>query len=432
MKIRTAIRLSGFVLVMTAMQVVSLQAQAIKNRMGPAKIWFIARVVSTEPFMLEYVDDWYRHQPEGSDEYDLTTDTNPQARTEDVSKFKLGDIIGGEFCSPHFDNCPPPVNVWQPGEELSFPPPIAIHLRRLGSGYKYKYRNKGLLVSYRRNYKNIITGLSIFRDGTIDLGSFDAGGLRRRLAKSELDAVEKAFFAKGTDKIESTKRTGDYLTVGLITIFGKYRDLRVDESSKKEVPFFSFLDDLIEKQMRTAIYRINYMWRYQIKDWKYGDTLPLDQAIDRKYRFDHWDALAKVKVPSELWNEARERYGNVIPYYYRYKGGLYSIQFGTCTDGSTGTFACYLAAGGGKPVADGRIWGVFEEWPKELQTKLKNIPPNGAMVNANGYSNGFGKGLQIPRSDIERHSDFFKRLLNGGASYREGEYIYAGLKVWFH
>jgi len=273
--------------------------------------------------------------------------------------------------------------------------------------------------------------MTIYRDGTLDIATNYSGGLRRQLSEDDLKALEKAFFAGGTDKVESSK-SDEWFKLGLTSIFGRYRNFAIDQAAKKEIAFTSFLDDLIQKQMSTAIYRINCRWRFLIKDWKYGDMLPLDEAVDRRYRGVHRETLSKINVPSELWDEARERSGEVNLYFYRYKGGLYTIQFGTCTDGSTGTFACFLAAGGGKPVEDGRVWGIFEEWPNDLQIKLADIPAEGAMINSNGYSNGFGKGVEIPKSDVQKHSEFFKRFFNGGASYREGEYIYSGLQVWFH
>jgi hypothetical protein len=430
-KTRTWIRLTVLVLLMTPIYVVSFQSQVTKGRKAREKVWFIARVVSTEPFMLEYLDDWYLHQSDVSNDYGFAMDTNPQARTEDVSKFKLGDIIGGEFCIPLIDNCPPSVNVWQPGEELSIPPPIAINLRRLGNEYKYKYRNKGLLLSYRRSEKNIITSLSIFRDGTLDLGSFDSGGLRRKLSKSELKALEKAFFDNRTDKIESSK-TAEYFKVGLTTVFGKFRDLRVDESSKEDVAFFSLLDDLIQKQVLGASYRINYRWRYRIKDWQFGGAFPLDEAIDKSYLSKHWKTLSDTMAPTDLFEEARERlYEKPNPdfyqYFYRYKNRLYSVEFPTCTNRPTGSWACVRLAELGKPLDDGRVWMSFDEWPKDLRLKLEEIPRGGLINN----ESRFGKGVEVPTFDIEKHREFFDRLLRGGPAFREGEYIYYGLKVWF-
>jgi len=432
MTTRIWIRITGFLLLVTAIHVGSVTAQVVKREKVREKIWFIARVVSTEPFMLEYVDDWYRHQPGHLRDvnHEVSTATNPQARTEDVRKFKLGDIIGGEFCASSIDDCPPAVNVWQPGQELSLPPNIAINLKRLGKEYELKYRRQGSLLTYRPDPRDLVQSMTIYRDGTVDIVTIGAGGLRRQLSENELKTLEKAFFADGTDNVVSSKSEG-YFKLGLTTVFGKYRSFVVDQAAKRDIAFTSVLDDLIEKQMRTAIYRINYRWRLLIKDWKYGDTLPLDEAVDRRYRFVHWNALSQIKVPSELWDEARERYGEVNLHVYRYKGGFYTIQFGTCTDGSTGTWACYLAAGGGKPVEDGRVWGIYEEWPKDLQMKLEDIPKDGLISS----SSLFGKGLDIPRSDVEKHREFFKALFNsgtGGASYREGEYIYSGLKVWIH
>jgi hypothetical protein len=350
--------------------------------------------------------------------------------TKNVRKFKLGDLIGGEFCVPWIDDCPPAVNVWQSGEELSFLPNIAINLKRLGKQYEYKYRRNGFLLAYRPDPRNLIQSMTIYRDGTVDIGTIGAGGLRRQLSEDDLKTLEEAFFADGTDKIESSK-SEEYFKLGLTTVFGKYRSFVVDQATKKDIAFTSLLDDLIQKQIRTAIYTINYRWRFLIKDWKYGDTLPLDKAVDSKYRFEHWNALSKIKLPTELWAEARERYDEVNLHWYRYKGGLYTIQFGTCTDGSTGTWACYLAAGGGKPADDGSVWGIFDEWPKDLQLKLADIPRDG-LINSSSQS---GKGLDVPRSDTEKHREFFGHLFIGGtdgASYREGEYIYSGLKVWFH
>ena len=87
------------------------------------------------------------------------------------------------------------------------------------------------------------------------------------------------------------------------------------------------------------------------------------------------------------------------------------------------------SGGGGKPVEDGRIWGIVEEWPKDLQLRLEDIPMDG-LINNESLSGK--KGLDVPTSDVEKHREFFKRLFYGGASYREGEYIYSGLQIWFH
>jgi hypothetical protein len=265
----------------------------------------------------------------------------------------------------------------------------------------------------------------------MDMGSVDAGGMRRKLSKRKLDAIEKAFFDKRTDKIESTKTTEEYLTVGLTTIFGKYRDLRIDESSKNDVAFLSFLNDLIQKQMLTAKYRINYRWRYRIKDWQYGDVFPLDQASDRGYLNEHWKTLSETMAPSTLFEEAKERLyekhdPDAYAYFYRYKGRLYSVEFPTCTNRPTGSWACVRVSELGKRLEDGRIWMSFDEWPKDLRVKLEEIPRSGLISN----ETRFGTGIEVPESDVEGHRAFFERLLRGSPIYREGEYIYYDLKVW--
>jgi hypothetical protein len=64
-------------------------------------------------------------------------------------------------------------------------------------------------------------------------------------------------------------------------------------------------------------------------------------------------------------------------------------------------------------IDEGRIWGNFEEWPKDLQIKLEDIPRDG-LINS---SSVFGKkGLDVPRPDVEKHREFFERFLYGGAS----------------
>ena len=412
------------------------------------KIWFVARVINTDPFTIEYLDDWYRHQPHrGNQDYQIGVTTNPQAESENVKKFKIGDIIKGEICISYgIRDCPisrvPDQNQlklklvnpeFEPPllePELSLPPSIAINLKKLGEGYKIRYQRKGFLLSYKPRSTNIVTSLNIFRDGTTDLASYDAGWIRRSLSQDELAAIERAFFASQADKIETSK-TNEYFKLQLSTVFGRYRNLLIDESSKESNKFISLLDNLIKKQVRDATYRINYMWRYSIKDWQFGDILPLDEAVDThpKYLMQHWKRLSETKASTEFFEEAKDRYGYGMNLtFYRYKGRLYSFEFPICTDRPTGSWACFRLNEVGKPLADGRVWMNFEEWPKDLRIKLEDIPRDGLIDN----SNRFGKGLDVPKSDLEKHSEFFVRFLHERPSYREGDYIYYGLKVWFH
>lgn len=434
---KTVFQLGGLILVVTCLLVSNSHTQVTKVEKPKQKIWFIARVINTEPFMLEYVDDWYRYQESsvGMSGYGVSVDTNPQSQLEDIKQFKVGDMISGEFCHSTFDDCGSAVRISEAARTRdpedngrSIPPPIAINLKKLGNKYKIKYAKKGFLITYNLSEKNIIQGLSISRDGRIDLISYEAGEITRWLSAKELAKLEKAYFESQTDKILSST-TDEYFKRSLSTVFGSYRHLQIDESSKDTNMFLSLLDELIEKYVRNATYRINYRWVFRIKDWQFGDILPLDEAAAEppKYLLANWKRLSETKAPPRFFEEAKQKYGFVAKNYYRYKGKLYYFEFGTYTDRPTGSWACFQANEAGTRDL-GKFTPGFEEWPSDLSIKLRKIPQTTLI----GDHELFGKGLEIPGSDFLRNRDFYSRFLRERGEYREGEYVYSGLKVWFH
>lgn len=413
-------------------------AQRASGPPNRAKLWFVARVVDTDPFTVEYVDrSSYHSDPTYKmDRYQNAVSVSPQAQYEDVKKFKLGDMISGEHCNYALMNCPPEVIPLREGRwdrdhstaGLRIPPDFAINLKKIPNKYKTKYARTGMLLYYKPHEDNIVRSMSIFRDGTLFINTHYAGGIRRKLSASELRRIEKAFFDSGSDQL-STSTSSDYFKYSLTTIFGKNRNVQIDYSSRTAKPFVQVLDGLIAMQLRKADYRITYRWRFEIKDWQYGDTLPLDQAADSGYDYirRNRDRLSKLLVPKQFYEENKNANGSTVSrFVYRFKGKLYHFSFASCTDRPTGSWGCYFAHRLGKIDTKGIVIGDHDEWPSDLKTKLHDIPSD-ALLTSDHY---LGKAMPIEQEDVAKHREFYKGLLGATAEFREGNFIYAHVRVW--
>ncbi len=402
-----------------------LFAQTKKSAQSQEKYWVIARVLDTEPFVLEYLDDKYSQQSTTTQNwnYSVSIEVNPQSTLENIKRFKVGDIINGEFCSPWIEqNCgirkAAETRIENEEYGIALPPSVVINLKKLGGNAKAKYKNKGLVLHYAPKGQTIIRDLKIFRDDTIFISGLYGNEIRRRLSAKELKSIIEEYLTKRINKTPSD-RQADYFGGRFLAVLSGYQSLNVENPSRNLKNFLARLDTLISNQFKNATYIIHYLWRYQIKDWQFGDIFPLDEAVADIGAFleENRQVLSLIKPPPDFLNEAKEYSGKINLNFYRYKNQLYGFEFPICTIEITDNWTCF------------RAWNVrHADWSENLQIKLRDIPPNSLPKD-----NLSAKGLDIPKAELEQNREFYTSfLLGSNLLYKEGDYVYEGLRVKFH
>lgn len=407
-------------------------AQDLKEPSQP-KIWFIARVIEVQPFTLEYVDDWYRHQKYGGG-VGFGIDVNPHSRNENVGRFKIGDLIAGEFCYVPLGNCPPSTvraseefDASSESDGIRLPPTIAINLRKLNGRHRDKYARAGNLIQYKLPENSLVRSLHIYRDGLVTIDTHASGGTSARLSLGELRQLENAFVESRSDRIGAAK--ANVFDASLLTVFGKLRTVWLDPVTNGPNSFFGSLQKIIERLLDRAEYRITYRWRFKITDWQYGNVFPLDEAAKPGYEFivKNRDRLSLLRPPEHFYEDAKERQGEVAKFFYRFKGKLYGFSFATCTDRATGSWGCFFANEVGKRDGTGKLFAAFDEWPEKLGVSLDQIPEEGRISS----HQRLGNGVAIPSSDFALHRKFYSQFLRSNGSFREGDFVYVDVTIWF-
>jgi len=418
----------------------NLFAQIKLTEQSSKKIWFVARVVNTDPFIVEYLDDWYRHQPSlmGYGDYEIVLDTNPQSQLEKVGKFRVGDIIRGEFCVVFWMDCPslvrvsdnnrPKLKMGEDEPDMSIPPPIAVNLRRVAAKEREKYKRRGFLISYQFNDKSTINQINIFRDGTMILNSSRGNGMRRHLSPTHLAAFER-LYRKDVNSKTNYEAGDDYLKPRISLNFRRYQYFLIENNSDALGQLIAELNKLIDESVRNATYSIHYRWRFHVKDWQFGEVLPLDLVAgkDRSYLDQNWERLSKTMAPKAFFEEAKESSDEMNPNLYRYKDKIYKFEFATCTNRPTGSFACFRAWPTMKDKPSGEFTWVYKDWPADLEAKLRNIPLNVKNEDPSFNNNG----LTIGKNDFELHREFYLSLVRQRGWYKEGDYVFADVIVKF-
>lgn len=365
----------------------------------------IARVLSTDPFIVEIIKDPTRG---------ILYDPRPVIRNikhvpEEISQLGYGDVISASVYAYQYA-----------AEEMGFGTGFR-NIRKLNEQTKSRYARKGFLFHYARVTNSPNSYLTIYRDATVLCHDTPGNYFTNKvLSNRELKRLLSEFTAAGINRLPSETNLKDF-SPALISSVGRCQQLNITNPSPNLKRFLSRLDSLIERYINSATYRISYYRRFVIKDWPYESILPLDEITDTfgdAYRYKHRDRLSRIKPPASLIEETSETCKDYCVL-YRYKNKVYGVNLlASCSDGTAGTWACFRVV----QLSFGKIdnttnWG-YVDWPSELGLRLEDVPK---------------AGLDIPAGEYRKHREFYTRLLYGSRfMYKDGNYIYQGVSTRYH
>lgn len=229
----------------------------------------------------------------------------------------------------------------------------------------------------------------------------------KQLTEQELRDLLKLFSRAGFNDIGSDFSVSRH-SPSLSLICNRYQPISLDKNVSQVKPITDKLDSIINNYRSQATQKLTYNKRYTVKDWEYESIIPLDEANKITFRQENKARFSQIK-PSESLKKEVDDFNT----YYRYKGKIYGVYFGSCVDGSAGTWGCFGAEELKMEVSGGRHYKI---WPSELSVKLKNVST---------------KGIIIPKEDYLAHKDFYDTLLtwNNNLLFLEGDYLYQRLWV---
>lgn len=372
------------------------------TQIRPSDSSVIARVLSTDPFLIELIEE------PGSG---VVYNPRPVIRNikhvpEEISQLRYGDVISANTYFYTYD-----------AGELAIGTGFR-NVRKLSDHAKSKYDRKGFLFHYLRVTNNPNSYLTIYRDGTVLAHDTPGNYITNKvLSNRELEKLISEFTSSNIDRLPSESKLRD-TDPTLISSVGKFQQLALTEPSPNLKRFLARLDSLIQRYIDSATYRLSYYRRFLIKDWPYESIIALDEITDTfgtAYRYKHQDRLSQIKPSASLMRETAETCVDSCVL-YRHKNKLYGVNLlDGCSDGTAGTWACFRVV----QISFGKIdektnWGYID-WPVQLGLKLSDVPKD---------------GLDIPAGEYMKHREFYTRLLSGSRfMYKSGDYIYQGVNT---
>ncbi len=417
------------ILVLNATFVFSQETKSNLTTQVKNERWFIAQVISSEPFVLEYLDSWNSQKQKTSSSYSKhifsvgeVNDIEPEIK----KKFKRGDILIGELCIPEFDGDCGKIKTEENSEHildsqsgivLRLDSKI-INLRKVGKSEKKKYKGRGFLFRYSPEDRKI-RNLSVFRDGTVVIIDYFGGLLSRRLSKKQTSSLVKDYLRKRIHQLPYNEKLHIQMP-GLISSVSNYQKIEFENAPNELKKFTTRLDNLIESIFKSAEYKINYRWKHHIKVWEFGDILPLDKLVtDKKTYFEtNQKQIAKnVRLKTVLEN-AHNEYREKELSLFLYNGIIYEISFLPCKSELAFSIDCFQVweVRDVKENYDStRTSKVFWNWSEKVLFDLKDIPK---------------AGLDISKSEFTKHKDYYSTFQYASSRiYKEGEYIYSGIYI---
>lgn len=363
----------------------------------------IARVLNTDPFIVEVLDS----KPYPSHVFDgLGIQEGlfvSQSEKDKIQSLKFNDIISANLYGFTYASV-----------ELAFGT-VLKDIKKIEGQVNYftsapnPFANQnGTLIRYTPTTTNSNGFILIFNDRRVFYRDNNNNVFTdKQLTELELDDLLKLFSQAEFNNIGSDFSVSRY-SPSLSLICNRYQPISLDKNTSQIKSITDKLDSIINSYQSQAIQKLTYNKRYAIKDWEHVSIVPLDEANKTTFRQENKARLSQIKPSESLKKEAED-----FNTYYRYKGKIYSVYFGSCVDGSAGTWGCFGAEELKTEVSGG---GRYKIWPSELSVQLKNVSANGAV---------------IPKEDYLAHKDFYDTLLtwNDNLLFLEGDYLYQRLWV---
>jgi len=363
----------------------------------------IARVLNTNPFIVEVLDS----KPYPSYVFDgLGIQEGlfvSQSEKDKIQSLKFNDIISGNLYGFTYASV-----------ELAFGTAIKDIKKIDGqinyfSGSPNPFANRsGTLIRYTPTTTNSNGFILIFNDRKVFYRDNNNNIFAdKQLTEKELEDLLQLFSQTKFNNIASDFSVSRY-SPSLSLICNRYQPISLDKNSSDIKPITDKLDSIIDSYRSEATRKLTYNKKYIIKNWEYESIVPLDEANKITFRQENKARLSQMKPSESLKKEVDE-----FNTYYRYKGKIYSVYFGSCVDGSAGTWGCFGAEELRTEVSGGKH---YKTWPQELSVKLKDVSTS---------------GTKIPKDEYLAHKDFYDTLLTwqDNLLFLEGDYLYQRLWV---
>lgn len=364
----------------------------------------IARVLSVNPFIVEVLDS----KPYPSYVFDglgIQEDLFvSQSEKDKISSLKFNDIISANLF----------YGFTYASIELAFGTALK-DINKIEEQVNYftsspnPFGNRsGTLIRYTPTTTNSNGFVLIFNDRKVFYRDNNNNVFTdKQLTEQELEDLLKLFSQAQYNGISSDFSVSRY-SPSLSLICNRYQPISLDKNASQVKSITDKLDSIINSYRSQATQKLTYNKRYAVKDWEYESIVPLDEANKIAFRQENKARLSQIKPPENLKKEVDD-----FNTYYRYKGKIYGVYFGSCVDGSAGTWGCFGAEELKMEASGGRYYKV---WPQDLSVRLKNAST---------------KGTTIPKEDYLAHRDFYDTLLtwNDNLLFLEGDYLYQRLWV---
>jgi len=363
----------------------------------------IARVLNTEPFIVEVLDSKpypsYIFDGLGIQEGLFVS----QSEKGKIQSLKFNDVISGNHYGFTYAS-----------DELAFGTAIKDIKKIDGqinyfSGSPSPFANRsGTLIRYTPTTTNSNGFILIFNDRKVFYRDNNNNIFAdKQLTEKELEDLLQLFSQTKFNDIASNFSVSRYFP-SLSLICNRYQPISLNQNSSNLKLITDKLDSIIDSYRSEATRKLTYNKKYIIKSWEYESIVPLDEANKITFRQENKARLSQLKPPESLKKEVDE-----FNTYYLYKGKIYGVSFGSCIDGSAGTWGCFGSKELKTEVNGGRHYKI---WPQELSIKLKNVGTSGTTISKENYL---------------AHKDFYDTLLtwNDGLLFLEGDYLYQRLWV---
>lgn len=369
----------------------------------------IARVLSTEPFIVE-VKDIKPFPPSGYGDFGI----NKELFLDDSEKnhiltLKFGDVISAKLYG--FIYYPPVEPAY--GKALMEVKKITGNADHFNTSPTSPFGNKsGILVRYvpKSTFGN--EALIIFNDGGVYYQDNNNNLIKNRsINKQTLNELLSEFAKSNFDSIPS-----DFSgRASLSLICNRYQEVSLNDNNLPKIKnISSYLDKIITNIRDESTYKLTYQEKLKVKKWEYSSFAPLgpsdiDSRIISSEEVISWLSLVKAKPPENLTSEI----GDTL---YIENEKIYEVQP-----------SCIYALSKfkGMPLGDAcsperrgsyaKNWR-YKVWPQGLGVALKDISLSGVI---------------LAKAEYLAHKDFYNSLLRWESNlfFLEGDYIYRQLQV---
>ncbi|HEU5330230.1 MAG TPA: hypothetical protein VFU78_19225 [Thermomicrobiales bacterium] len=364
----------------------------------------IARVLHGDPLIIEVFEE----RPRWSDN-EMTFGVRSQLFVVRSEAPKLATLRFGELITARLYRFEYDAGELALGEAITDIAPVVGAVQYADPPAPPFNNRSGTLIKYVPLPTNTSGYLLIFNDGhTIYRDRYGDSCPDMQLDRHALDALRAVFAQARFNDLASDYTVSDYDS-SLLLIADRYQAVRLTADLRAVEPVTAALDTLIANCRSRATSTITYMARLTVRDWAYASLITPDSVYNTRLSPDRKAALAQVTPTPEFREELQHSV-------YRYKGKLYGVGFGSCSDGTAGTWGCFDAVeyvfGAHGPR---RYW----LWPQNLGIHLWDVPPG---------------GLDLPAAEYPAHQSFYDTLFASEDSvyYLEGEFLYQRVIVHQH